>query len=348
MPGGSRPDAVFVIGAGVSSDLGYPLTRDLLFGLMPRLDKKVRRGLERVIRFHHPGWSRAELLPEIEEFLTELAANEDLLDDLRPNGPFGVCRLRRLREDLLLSIGCWFHDIYAHKSPGQSRMAASLFRKLGECDQPVAISFNWDCELDSQMLGHGEPAPRKVKEVYGLTSDFGPLTLLKPHGSLNWFDDVARHIKPDLRRVLWHGSDHEKPVHCFLRWRLPTTTHDHRYVPWLVPPTHMKDFDHKMLRHIWRRCVDALSTARRVYFLGYSLPVADWHARYIIRCGFWNQVEGLPTPDGGRADPTGRAQVIVVNPDNVAFRRIEGIVGYECAWVPKRIERWLEDGATPS
>ena len=35
--------------------------------------------------------------------------------------------------------------------------------------------------------------------------------------------------------------------------------------------------------------MEALSTTSAVYFLGYSLPAADWHARYIFRCGFYNR-----------------------------------------------------------
>ena len=342
MTSGSCPDTVFVIGAGVSADLGYPLTRDLLFGLMPRLDAKIRKLLEEVIRFHHPGWCRPELVPEIEELLTELAANEDLLGALRPDGPFAVAHLQRLRQDLLLGIAQWFHELYGNKSEAQSRIAAALCRKLEECEQPVVISFNWDCELDSHMLGRDEPAPEKVRQVYGLKEEFGPSTLLKPHGSLNWYDTVGRHIREDLRKELWPGTEGVRPVYCFLRWRAPKTGRQRRYVPWLVPPTHMKTFEHPMLQHIWHRCVDALSTAQRVYVLGYSLPVADWHARYIIRCGFHNQEDGLARMGRPRARKTGSAAVTIVNPDSAAFRRIEGVVGHECAWVPKRVERWLK------
>lgn len=49
---------VYVIGAGFSAGLGYPLTFDLLLRLWPRLDqlgkKQLRKDLEKVIRFHYP------------------------------------------------------------------------------------------------------------------------------------------------------------------------------------------------------------------------------------------------------------------------------------------------------
>ena len=74
------PETVFVIGAGVSKDFGYPLTRDLLFGLIQRLEPTLKQQFKRIVQFHHPNWSgRAAHLPDIEEFLTEVSANEDLL-----------------------------------------------------------------------------------------------------------------------------------------------------------------------------------------------------------------------------------------------------------------------------
>ena len=167
-----------------------------------------------------------------------------------------------------------------------------------------------------------------------------PEYALKPHGSLNWYPaKLGGHIRPHLRELLWKGK--KKEVYCFLRWREPRSTR-RRYVPWIVPPTHLKDFRHLMLRRIWQRCVEVLSAASHVYFLGYSLPSSDWHSRYIFRCGFHNQEVGRPN-DGGRYRPRGRARVSVVNPDPSAFRQIESAVGWKCDWVPKRIGRWLHD-----
>ncbi len=95
-----------------------------------------------------------------------------------------------------------------------------------------------------------------------------------------------------------------------------------------------------MLRMVWKRCVETLSIASEVYFLGYSLPIADWHSRYILRCGFHNQEEGLPL-NGKRAKPIGKSRVYVVNPDRVALQRIETVVGWKCEWIPMRISQWL-------
>jgi hypothetical protein len=100
-----------------------------------------------------------------------------------------------------------------------------------------------------------------------------------------------------------------------------------------------------MLKMIWRRCVDCLSVANEVFFIGYSLPVADRHSRYIFRCGFHNQKEGLPSDDDEKREPaSGPAKVYVVDPDNSAFRRIEPIAGENCLWIASTAKRWLREG----
>jgi hypothetical protein len=115
----TKPDlsrrTVFVVGAGLSSDLGYPLTRDLLYGLTQRrrLSQLLRSDFEKVVRFHHPTWDgRPETLPDIEELLTELASNQDLLSLLRPQGPFGPEKLHGINDRLLLAMARWFHRIH--------------------------------------------------------------------------------------------------------------------------------------------------------------------------------------------------------------------------------------------
>lgn len=330
---------VFVVGAGFSTEFGYPMARDLLPRLWDRLGGATKRSLSSVIAFHHPTWDgRASNLPEIEELLTELDTNEDLLSSLRPAGHFDLRKLRRIREDILYSIAEWFHEI--HSEPGDD-LLIERFSSLVRRTASAIISFNWDYELDKALF-----ANRVTPESYGL--GHGPImspVLLKPHGSLNWYPaKTGRHISAKRKEKLWSGGRDRDSIYCFLRWRAPRSQR-RRYVPWIVPPTHLKDFGHGMLRRIWKRCVDALGVAKRIYFLGYSLPAPDWHSRYILRCGFYNQVEGVPL-NGKRAKPTGKARVYVVNPSPDAFRRIEAVVGWECRWIPNRISEWLGKSGT--
>lgn len=337
-------DTVYVIGAGFSAGLGYPLTRSLLIDVWSRLEKGLRARLRKIIEFHHPGFSekRKTSFPDIEQLLTEIAVNLDLFDASRPTeGRFTRADLEASRRDLLFEIARWFHDIYetATDSPW---LSAIVDRIRGE--QAAIVSFNWDLVLDQQLFEDHLGA-----DSYGLASDLGsgPL-LLKPHGSLNWYDaaDIRTVVDKNRVEILHHKNPAER-IEAFLYPREIKSKAGRRYTPLIVPPTYLKDFNRPLFRQLWRRCTDVLSTPRRLIFLGYSLPPADLQAQYILRCGLHNQIEGRIKKDGDRYAATGPAKVIIVNPDQDAARRIESIAGpaIPCTWVPKRIEDWLDGDA---
>jgi phosphoribosylpyrophosphate synthetase len=80
-------------------------------------------------------------------------------------------------------------------------------------------------------------------------------------------------------------------------------------------------------------------------FLGYSLPAADLHAQFIFRCGFHNQLHGRIRDEDSRYNATGAAEVVIVNPDPDAAKRIRAVAGphIPCSWVEKTIKEWIED-----
>ena len=95
---GRRPKTVYIIGAGFSKEFDYPLTRNLLH-LLPN---GINDELKQIICFHYPSWDgRTETLPDIEELLTSLSANEELLPHLRAGGKFEKQSVQTARNDLL-------------------------------------------------------------------------------------------------------------------------------------------------------------------------------------------------------------------------------------------------------
>lgn len=111
-------------------------------------------------------------------------------------------------------------------------------------------------------------------------------------------------------------------------------------MPLIIPPVFNKRFADPIFQDTWRRCVSELSKATNVTLLGYSLPDADLHARFILRCGFDNQRQGELLADGTRSKAVGSAKITIVNPDLNAARRIEGAVGQACKWKPQFVNEW--------
>ena len=95
-------DTVYVVGAGFSAGLGYPLTKSLLIDVWNRLEPEARLQLQKIIEFHHPAFTieRKTSFPDIEQLLTEIAVNLDLFDASRPaEGRFKKGYLETSREE---------------------------------------------------------------------------------------------------------------------------------------------------------------------------------------------------------------------------------------------------------
>lgn len=139
-------------------------------------------------------------------------------------------------------------------------------------------------------------------------------------------ESLGQHIKSQNRVQIYSGKNGSS-VYALLRYRAPVSKNERAYTPLIVPPVHLKEFDKPIFTSLWQDTVSVLSTAKKVVFLGYSMPPNDLHVQFIMRCGFHNQTEGLPEKNGRRSNKTGPAKVVIVNPDQSAARRIAGVVG---------------------
>lgn len=341
----SKPirDTVYVVGAGFSAGLGYPLTKSLLIDVWEQLPRETRDQLHKIISFHHPAFSlkRRTSFPDIELLLTEVAVNQELFKaSRRAEGGFTEERLEQTRNELLFTIASWFHNLY--EAASETDWLKTIVEKLRR-EKAAIVSFNWDLVLDHLVFDEIDA------QSYGLSGALGngPM-LLKPHGSLNWYQGTVLHDVSEGKRVeIFHTRDKSKSVHAFLLPRGVKSKAGKRYDPVIIPPTYLKDFKPMIFQQLWNNCTEVLSTSRRIVFLGYSLPAADLHAQFIFRCAFYNQLHGRIKDTEERFPATGAAEVVIVNPDQDAAKRIESVAGPDvrCTWIPKRIQDWLEASA---
>jgi hypothetical protein len=115
-----RREFVYVIGAGFSAGVGYPLTGDLLLRIWECLEAPFRKKLRRVIEFHHPGFTpeRFTSFPNVEDLLSETRVNDELFRASRQyEGGFTHEYLQDLQRDLLLAVTQWFHDLGEKVTP---------------------------------------------------------------------------------------------------------------------------------------------------------------------------------------------------------------------------------------
>ncbi|MGV8180269.1 hypothetical protein [Pseudomonas aeruginosa] len=332
------PKIVYVIGAGLSAGLGFPTINNLLPRIWHRLERTgLAEDIGRIIRFHYPSFdpSHESTFPNIEQLLSLMQANEQLFSSSRPaTGSFTSVDLRKRRQGLLLEIALWFHELQRQVLDKPAAWLLELVYQIKQQEAQV-ISFNWDLLLDELLFG-ADLRP----ECYGFGGEsFGP-RLIKPHGSLNWYEHKTGRYLKGAKKFTLEGSG-EDEVLAFTEYRAPKST-KRKYMPLIVPPVYTKQFQGGLFAHLWRTSVDVLSVASEVRFLGYSMAPADFHARFILRCGFHNQEEGVITRNGKRAIATGRSRVEVVDLDKGVPDRIQEIVGWPCVGHVETIEDWVE------
>ncbi|RVC70832.1 MAG: hypothetical protein EOS81_04580 [Mesorhizobium sp.] len=332
---------VYVVGAGLSAGLGFPTIANLLPDLWPRLEKAgIDAEIADVIRFHHPDFNaeRRETYPTIEQLLSEMRANADLFESTRPAmGNFTSDKLEDRRAKLLLEMAGWFHSLKTSALRSKPSWLQRLATAMQD-QQASIISFNWDLVLDDLLFGESLD-----KGSYGLDRRRRGPRLIKPHGSLNWYrSDTAGPLAPEKKFSLAGSGAAE--VFAFRPLREVLSKSGRQYMPLIVPPVYMKQFEGPLFQRLWQETVQVLSTASEVRFLGFSLAEADFHARFVLRCGFYNQEHGALRSDARRDAATGRAKVVVVDRSRAPLARIRATVGWECEFHEKEISAWITDG----
>lgn len=332
---------VYVVGAGLSAGLNFPTINNLLPEIWPSLEAaNLADDLAEVIRFHHPDFNSSikDTFPDIETLLSEMRANEQLFGSSRPaTGNFTSQELNVRRQSLLLEMVDWFHNLQKDALKSPPAWLAQLIQEMKE-EKAQIISFNWDLVLDELLSGTG-----LTKSFYGLGAGKKGVRLLKPHGSLNWFEQrTGKHLR-SAKKVTLVGKEKDA-IYAFKQFRAPKSKKSppRTYMPLVVQPVLNKEFDGSLFEKLWQNVVSVLSTATEVRFLGYSLAMADFHARFILRCGFHNQIHGELSNNGSRNAATGQAKVTIVDPDEEVGPRIEKMVGWSCTFHNQTIENWLE------
>lgn len=336
-----KQKVVYVVGAGLSAGIGFPTIGNLLPELWGRLEEVgIDIEIADVIRFHHPDFNadRLETYPTIEQLLSEMKANAELFYSTRPAaGNFSSEQLEDRRANLLQEMAIWFHDLKKAALKPKPKWLRRLVTAMRE-EEASIISFNWDLVLDEMLFGSSLD-----KGSYGLDRRRKGPRLIKPHGSLNWYRrSAAGPIESEKKFSLGGSGDAE--VFGFRPLRAVQSSKGRQYMPLIVPPVYAKQFEGPLFQKLWQETVRALSTASEVRFLGFSLAEADFHARFVLRCGFYNQEHGALRSDGHRDTATGRAKVVVVDRSSTPLPRIRGAVGWECEFHQKDISDWVAEG----
>jgi hypothetical protein len=313
----------YFLGAGFSRSVDLPNTAELLtqvHQLAEREGSPIEGELREAYRYFYPEEAES-FVPEVVDFFSVLHANEHLargmpggfrhpglLNDLRLAIARILCERTR---DLVVPTGGW----------------ASVDRIV----QPgrVIITSNWDLFIEHYAQERGVPLR------LGGWPGKDHVTLLKLHGSIDWTHCDHRRagrIDADFAAL----REMQNPTRA---WTVPVAGEEVLRIravenmarswqfikartsrPLMITMSVGKTVDLHPIQEMWDKAYYALSAARQLRIIGYSMPPDDVEIRTLLRAGV---ARGRPRA----RDPRGAgAQVTVMNPETGVHVRVRTLV----------------------
>lgn len=271
---------VFVLGAGFSraiSDL-MPLTDELGNEALKRDPKHLGRRRSK-LQFNggqFEAWlsRRAEPQP----YLDSVEAIENQAIFARATALIAEILDERVHDVLQQPLPVWLGELISIWHLWGSHILTFNYDPLIECafesmrlwDWKHSSHFQWGSLLSYSPEGK---AGMSYGEFDGTSGPHPTFHLWKLHGSLNWFWVPGDNSGATVRRVRLPGTfgapsnlDAEEA-----HWGAPGRER------FIVPPAALKSgyYSNPVAREIWQRGYSALSKAKRITLMGYSIPQTD-------------------------------------------------------------------------
>lgn len=304
---------IYFLGAGASFVHGAPLTNQILPYALNQIPdtsdarlEVVRKFLRDVFSFNPTPKKQEDRYPSLVDVLSVVDMALDRRESLARN--YDLRCLREVRRALDYAIyKALEHSLGPTTDHERRRSDATriLVKKLRP-ETSVIISLNYDVIIDIALAlrSSNQDAARfaaaGAKQLpYANRIDYSlefanvdrrklrdqAFRLLKLHGSFNWlWSRVTGNVyfggfNKSVRRVLDLNSYYDEDSISFDE---PTTDLE----PILITPTHLKDMRNIHLGMLWRKAEQLLRDARKVTFIGYSLPADDLHIKFLLKRAF--------------------------------------------------------------
>lgn len=321
MSASKKDKTVYVLGAGFSAGANFPMQSELYDIIKdPFLSAEFseKDGTAELVEHHNRirefckvAFCESELPQSLEDVFTLL---DQTISTNSHFAKYSVADLQTIRDSWIRLLIWFFHFRAAKYIRGNDstyqRLCAALLRKRIEAglkgDPMSILSLNWDSLLEDSFYAIFENSSSIKKTdidycVYTTPIDGSPHTpstkqkasgifnikLLKLHGSTTWLRcPNSNHIYTGLG----HGST---SYDIYVKERLSPFTSElypnatelekpPRLEPYIITPTYTKVFNQPHIQTTWHNAYVELREASRVIFIGYSLPLADYHFRTLL------------------------------------------------------------------
>ena len=297
-----RDKRVIMLGAGASSAFRLPNTPSLLnevlrFSRTPAgqwlADERLEDRLSNAFRFFYPDAGVPGFQPDVVDFFSALRTFMDIGSGLAGTGFDDARELFRLLKRAIAHV-----LINAARQLDADRFRDSEF--LRDVVQPgnIIVTSYWDTLIERFAAVHDIPLRLTSRNRHFTDTE---VTLLKLHGSLDWCQVQARvsgyhdsqyanlsELDHPTNRSYTMRLPNESDALVRVRWDLGDTwqrVKARSREPWMVTMVTGKQDDLGPLQDIWRDAYRALSRARDLEIVGYSMPADDVEIRTILRAG---------------------------------------------------------------
>jgi hypothetical protein len=302
-------DTVVVFGAGATKACGGPLTAEIL----PRaFAPNVRNAIQRqdymkilddflVQNFHVPHSAANRKRSDYPALPLLLSLIDTAIDRNQPIANWSADRLIKVRQSLEYVIFALL-DLRLRRTARNCYL--ELLKRLYLKSEPIVISLNYDLIADNAIIKLSQRLFQEGRfPAYGCeikTSTYrNPAQyfgrLFKLHGSLNWMYCPGCHrldigvSKSDRLMVKVLGRLYAENPSLEARYSKSHCRECKTLVrPVLITPTHHKDYRNPHVAQVWYQAERALREAKRIIFVGYSLPDDDVDVVYLFKRGLIN------------------------------------------------------------
>jgi hypothetical protein len=270
--------------------------------------------IHRLLQYLYPNFDiRLRNYPNIEDFLNllEMAKKFNSEEFITSK----VWSRPKLEEVKVLTLKAVTDYIWERMGDaGKQRVVHEFVRQhLREGD--TIITFNRDLTFERALENYpGDPG---FLYTYSKDRDEKHFSLLKPHGSIDWFDKTRINGLVSTSEL---GSL-DKALCYYPRFDRAKNPKLVDVAPTIVPPVAEKEFEIEFLKRTWRFVYRAVSNATQLHIIGYSLPREDQFARLVFRRALLNNVL-----NASKRKKAG-LKVCVVNPDPAAEGTFSRLVG---------------------
>ncbi|MBS1663786.1 MAG: SIR2 family protein [Bacteroidetes bacterium] len=312
---------VFFLGAGASKTFGYPLTGEImpqilsnlrnndlfqLGGTKTKLEKSQEQDLNKYLNQLYPGMKaidpeqEPDKCPGILEILSFV--EHSLLYDTPPHPQIAGQKLAHFRylvnraiAELLLD-----YEVVGYNKPEKELLKKFIQLIRQPSSNPVTvITTNYDLIIDREFkkeIGRHE-VDYGITYRNIVTSKLVPppaaplLRLYKLHGSLNW-------LRCELCGQYYINSEGSITARAFDEeigdFNTCDCSQDLQLKAVLVAPSLVRDIRDANLLQIWNSALEAIRTAHKLVFIGYSLPGEDLAIKSLILRGVNGRSHTMP------------------------------------------------------